>query len=111
MYGPNPWGYPPQQPQYIYIPVPQQTAGPQVISTSEEARRLFKEMKKNERKMKKEFDDANKKKEGEKKPADKNRIDAYFATKWEVALFMCLIAMPIGVLEALLVRALIARLV
>lgn len=114
MYGQNPWmGYPPQ-PQFIYVPVPPQGQQPgvQTINSSEEARRLYKEMKKNERKLKREWDlETNKKKEGDKKPEKKQRIDDYFATKVEVVFFMCLIALPIGFAEALLVRFLLARLV
>lgn len=116
MYGPNPWGYPPQpQPQYIYVPVPQQPApgGVQTITSAEEARKLYRDMRKMERKWKKEQEATKKEKEGDKKPDDKkkSRIDDYFATKAEVIFFMCLIALPIGFAEALLVRALLARLV
>jgi hypothetical protein len=109
-------GYPPQ-PQFIYVPVPQQPGQPmqpggvQVISTAEEARKLYKEKKKEERKLRKEWDEAAKKKEGDKKPDKKLKIDEAFATKMEVVFFMCLIALPIGFAEAFLVRFLLARLV
>lgn len=111
--GQNPWGMYPPTPQYMYIPpYPPAPPGVQPINTSDEAFKLAKKMRKDERRQKKEWaDETNKKKEGDKKPDDKKRIDTYFATKAEVIFFMLLIAIPVGVCEALLVRILLAKLV